>query len=501
MRLIGMLLAIVILALPCTASAADRPFVPSVFGDGMVLQRDAAVPVWGFAEPGTRVTVKFADQRVEATADASGRWTATLAAMPASFDGRELIVESNVGPSKAIHDVLVGDVYLLGGQSNIAFQLDRCAGASKAKAQANYAWLRVFQQASGKGAADQPRDDVVDGTWSTCAPDNAGKMSGVGFYFARELHAHVDAPIALVHTAMGGTRIESWLDRTTLAALPGVDNYFAAVARSEAKFESDDAAYKVRLAEYEKTKTGKWPDHPNMLGTEKQKRPSALFYGKVAPLQPMALRGVLWYQGESNPNNDPTYYAGALTSLITSWRRDFNQPELPFLIVQLPDWGKGDQWPGTREAQRRVSQSLKGVGLIVTLDLGLENDLHPPEKLEVGARAARLARAMIYKHDVVATGPIARDARQTGAKLVIRFDYVGAGLRAREGDVVKGFDVSDASGKFRAVEGRVSAPGEVTIDAADARAVRYAWSAMTTNANLRNADGLPAAAFLLDVAR
>jgi sialate O-acetylesterase len=498
MRVVCFALSWVLLLATSRASADERPLLPSVFGDGMVLQRDASVPVWGFAAPGSVITVRFADQRVEAKADASGRWSATLAAMPASFDGRELTIDSAGGASRTIRDVLVGDVFLLGGQSNMGFQLDRSAGAAKAKAQATYPWLRVFQQAPGKGAADERRDDVTEGSWSVCTPENAGKMSGVGFFFARELHPHVDVPIALVHTALGGTRIESWIDRPTLDALPGVDAYRQAIARAEARFASEEAAYKVRLAEWEKTKQGRWPDFPNLLGVGRQKRPSALFYGKIAPLQPMALRGVLWYQGEGNPGNDPAYYEAALQSLIRTWRRDFAQPELPFLIVQLPNWGKGEQWPGTREAQRRVARSVPQTGLIVTLDLGDPNDLHPANKLYVGARAARLARAMIYRQDIVATGPVARSARLVDDRLIVQFEHAGKGLRVRDGELVRGFEVRDAAGTFIAVEGRVSAADEVTLNAPNATAVRYAWSADPKEANLLNSDALPAATFLLD---
>jgi sialate O-acetylesterase len=458
----------------------------------MVLQRDATVPVWGDAPAGTRVTVRFAGQSVEAAADSQGRWLARLAPMNTSFEPRDLIIETSAGQIHTLAGVLVGDVYLLAGQSNMAWPLDRSAGAAAAKAQANYPWLRVFHQAPGKGASDTPARDVIDGAWSTCTPENAGKISGVGFFFARELHPHVQAPIGLIHTAMGGTRIESWLDQPTLNALPGTGPYYQLLKRAEENYARDEAAFKIRQDEYARTRTGPWPEFGNALGVDRQKRPSALFYGKVAPLQPMALRGVLWYQGEGNSSNDPTYYQNALISLIGLWRKGFEQPELPFLIVQLPNYAKGDQWPGTREAQRRVAQGVPNVGLVVTLDLGEAEQIHPANKLDVGARTARLAQSLIYSQPVVASGPIATSA--------VRFDHPGQGLQLESGTAVGGLEIRDATGKFKAVEGRITAANEITIQAPDATLVRYAWAAMPAGANLQNSDLLPAAAFMLDVA-
>jgi sialate O-acetylesterase len=494
-----------IAAQPATSTQpSTRPFVPSMFADGMVLQRNATVPIWGFATPGSKVTVRFADQTAEATTDASGRWTARLPAMPGSHEPRTLIIASPGQEARTISDVLVGDVYLLTGQSNMSWPL-RAGGDDKVLADANYPWLRVFMQATGKGAADQRNDDVLWGKWKVCTPETAGAVSGVGFHFARSLHEHVDVPIALVHAAVGGTRIESWIDLPSLKTIPTIAPYFDAVAKAELKHAEDKAAHLERLAAWEKTKEGRQPTIANMLGVDRERRPAALFNGLVSPLQPMALRGVIWYQGEGNASNNPTHYRGALRTLIDSWRRDFDQPELPFLIVQLPSYHDGKQWPGTREAQRFVAQSTPNVGLVVTLDIGDPTNLHPASKLWVGTRAARLARAMIYKQNIVATGPIAKSARYVGDNVVISFDHVGEGLRIGKADDttttggVIGFEVSDAAGTFRAVPGRISAPGEVTLDnAAGATAVRYAWSAIPADANLRNSDLIPAATFLLD---
>jgi sialate O-acetylesterase len=501
-----LILMIVAVCLMLTGSVrAERPFLPRFFADGMVLQRDAAVPIWGFAAPGTVVKVTFADQVVEATSDSSGRWLAKLAPMPASFESRSLSVASTT-ETRTVGDVLVGDVYLLAGQSNMSWPL-RAAKDDKVLAEANHPWLRVFIQATTDGAKSDRADDVAWGKWKACTPESAGAMSGLGYHFATELKRHVDVPIALIHTAVGGTRIESWIDLPTLKTIPTIDSYFQAVERSEQRYAEDEAAYKPKLAEWEKNKVGNKPAMSNMLGYGRFRRPSALFNGLVSPLQPMALRGVIWYQGEGNASNNPTHYTSALRTLIDSWRRDFGQLELPFMIVQLPSYHDGKQWPGTREAQRAVAQSMPNVGLIVSIDIGDPTNLHPASKVDVGLRAARLARAMIYRHDVVATGPIARVARRSGNDLIIDFDHAGTGLRiAPPADgqapatLLSGFEVREAEDQFRAVEASITSTNQITLrGAGGVGAVRYAWTAVPDNANLRNSENIPAAGFLLQV--
>ncbi len=497
------LLTMVILCCATATRAQDRPLLPKVFTDGMVIQRDAAAPVWGFVAPGVRVTVKFADQSVEAVADETGRWTATLAPMAGSHESRVLRVETSDGRKQEASDVVVGDVYLLAGQSNMSWPV-RAAQDDAVLAAADYPWLRVFLQASLDGAASEPRADNFWGKWSRCTPERAGAVSGVGFHFALELHKHVDVPIGLIHTAVGGTRIESWIDRPTLDQMPGTENFFAAVARSEARFEEDEKAHKAKLAEWEKTKEGRRPTIPNMLGDKRAKRPSALFNGLVAPLTPYAARGAIWYQGEGNASNNPTYYQTAMRTLIDAWRRDFKQPELPFMIVQLPGYHDGKQWPGTREAQRHAAANTPNAGLIVTHDQGDPSDLHPKSKVYIGQRAARLARALIYGHDIVATGPIVRQVTRDGNKLVVHFDHVGAGLKLTEGSIVRGFEVKGAAGEgaeaeFKPVGAKITGPDQVTIESPDATAVRYAWSAIPDTVNLVNSDDLPTATFLMEV--
>jgi sialate O-acetylesterase len=479
---------------------AERPFIPKLFADGMVLQRDAAVPIWGFAPPAKPITVRFGGQTVSAVTDPSGRWQATLAPMPASSQGQDLVIESDV-ETMTLRDVLVGDVYLLAGQSNMSWPL-RAAQDDAVIAAADHPWLRVFLQATTDGAQSDRGHDVAWGKWKTCTPESAGAMSGLGYHFATELHRHVDVPIGLIHTAVGGTRIESWIDLPTLRTIPTIANYFQAVERSEARYAQDEAEYKPRLAEWEKTKTGRKPAMSNMLGLGRFRRPAALFNGLVAPHQPAALRGVIWYQGEGNASNDPTHYRHALRTLIDAWRRDFNQPQLPFLIVQLPGYHDGKQWPGTREAQRHVAATTPHAGLIVTLDTGDPADLHPRSKVEIGRRAARIARSMIHGQAITAGGPVARNARRSDEVITLTFDHAGTGLRLTNGDPsnrVVGIEIDDGSGTFSSAKASITGPNQVAIESAGrATKVRYAWSAIPSEANLTNETGIPAAGFLLE---
>ncbi len=475
------LLPLALLLTLCATTALAEVRTPSIFGAHMVLQCDRPVPIWGWADPGEQITVEFAGQKKSQTTAANGQWRVTLEPLAASHEPRVLRVQgANTKRSLRFADVLVGEVWVLGGQSNMGWPLEKSAGGDLARTRADYPWLRIFSQAPNQGVADTPAPDVRSGAWRACRPENAGSISGVGFFFAEALHPQLRVPIALVNTAMGGTWIESWIDPPTLQTLPGARPYEEMIARARAEV----AEGKKKLEE-------------SMLGPFAFRRPGGLYYGKVAPLQPFAIRGVLWYQGEGNANAQMApHYDAMLSALIASWRRDWQQGDFPFLIVQLPAFGEKSpaaSWPLLREMQLRVSREVKNTGLVVTIDTGERANIHPADKQPVGARAARLACALAYGGAMDGTGPQLEAHAITGGAVTLRFSHVGGGLKS-PGGAPKGFEICGVDRKFVPALARIDGPETVSVWSPHVPrpiAVRYAWAAVP-ECNLLGGDGLPA---------
>lgn len=488
--------------------------VPTIFNDGMVLQRDRAITVWGWAEPGARVAVEFAAFKAAATAGADGRWETQLPAQPASASGRDLIIQAG-SETRRLRDVRVGDVWLLAGQSNMGWSVDQSAEAEAAKARANYPWLRAFTQLPFEGAADQPVKDVTGGIWKTATPATAGSFSAVGFYFAEALQPHLEknVPVALIHTAMGGTSIESWIDRASLEALPA--------GRIGAKFYRDEVGvslkknaewYAAKAAWQQQADAAKAVGKPapamdkslakEPAGLKSYHLPSVLFNGKVAPLQPFALRGVVWYQGEGNATSTDAAkrYADLLPLLIERWRAGFRDPALPFLIVQLPGFnppGKWADWPEMRAQQAAVCARVPATALVVTLDLGERDNIHPTHKQPVGERAALVARKLVYGEAALADqGPRFLSAARTGSAIRITFTHTGA-LSTRDAAAPTGFAVAGADGNAIPAAARIEGDAIVVTVPATLQGpvtVSYAWKNWP-EANVADATGMPLMAF------
>jgi acetyl esterase/lipase len=354
-------------------------WMPSIFSDSMVIQSRKPAAIWGESDPETEVTVEFADQLKTTRADSAGRWRVWLDPLPVSSRPEALIVRSGESTLEYM-DILVGEVWILAGQSNMGWPLSKSDGGSEAAAEADYPWLRIFTQWPYQGAADKPARDVTGGRWITCNPQNASDISGVGFFFARKLRELLgpDTPLALVNTQMGGTYAECWIDMETLKRTSSARPFLDKAAKEITPGESDPKGY--------------W-------GEDNFRRPSAMYNGKVAPLQPFAARGVVWYQGEGNSQKWLAYgYEQTLTALINSWRDGFKDSLLPFLIVQLPRYnaGPGNDWQAVQAAQAEVADKMQGVEMVVTLDCGRDDEIHPPDKQPVGERLALLASEKVY---------------------------------------------------------------------------------------------------------
>jgi sialate O-acetylesterase len=526
------------LALGCAALHADvKP--AAVFSDHAVLQRDAVVPVWGTAKHGEKLTVTFRGQTLATKADRDGNWRVDLAPMAASTTPADLVVDGS--NTITLHDLLVGDVWLCSGQSNMEWPV-RCAdNAALAVSTAQLPLIRHFKVAT-QMAHEQPAADV-QGSWTVCTPDTVPHFTAVGFFFARELQRDLGVPIGLLNITWGGTPIESWLPPATLAASPLAASVAAAWARTVAEYPPKKAAYDLKLSEWQKradaARAAGQPEPADQpwrpAGPGQPDEPTVVWQGMMAPVLPFAIRGVLWYQGESNVGREAEYRE-LFPSLIRGWRDAWAaaaQPPTPakepgkrkgrkgdeapapppaaisaepfaFLFVQLPNYADnspaGDAWARLREAQTSAL-TLPGTGMAVALDVGDSNSVHPTRKQEVGRRLALLARTLVYGEGVDDAGPTyAEHTIEAGGAIRIRFEHAQIGLVCR-GPRVQGFQIAGADRVFQPADARLQ--GDAIVVSSPVvkapMAVRYAFANDPQPAgNLYNGAGLPAAPFRTD---
>jgi sialate O-acetylesterase len=451
MRATLSLLATLLLAPLAALHAADLKLA-GVFTDHTVLQREQPLPVWGWATPDDHVTVTFAGQSKSAKADAGGKWLVRLDPLPASAEGRELIARSATGKQQAkASDVLVGDVWLCSGQSNMHFTMKSVDKAQEEIAAANHPNVRFFTV--GQQFSRQASDDV-DGAWKPVSPTNAAGCSAVAYFFGTSLQQTTGVPVGLLISSVGGTRIESWMRPETLASTgesASLVEKWKAVSTDE--FETIGKAYRAfqhrrdhlhpQAVKEAKVQGKPAPPAPVMPKLRCHDCPSSLHHGMIAPLQPFAIRGALWYQGESN-SGQPAPYEKLLPAMIADWR-DVWGKELPFLFVQLaPHRGTH---PAFREAQQRIWQKTPRTAMVVTTDVGDAANIHPTRKRPVGERLALAARALSYGEKLESSGPVFKSMRIEKDRAVISFTHTGTGLMAKDGEL-KDFTLAGPDGKF-----------------------------------------------------
>jgi sialate O-acetylesterase len=557
------LFALLVLFAAIPTLRADLALHP-LFTDGAVLQRNQPVHVWGTASPGAKIDVAFAGQVVSATADPSGRWRATLAPLPASAESRELHVRSS-SPSDptrlTVRDVLVGDVWLASGQSNMDSPMSS-GSAAEALPTANDPLLRFFKTA--KATAAEPQF-APKGRWLAATPATTRELTAVGYFFARDIRQSQNVPVAILQAAWGGTPIKTWMSLASIEAEPSSPavqplrtEWQTALAKHLANRENPALlqAYYADRKDWEKTvdkpfraartahpaavaaakAAGKpappapkhsrpKPESPDPTAmpapgtSDRPSAPSICYNAMVAPFAPFAHRGVLWYQGEADASRG-LGYRELLPRLITGWRAAWAQGDIPFLIVQLPGHGKDTEPVATqatsiawlREAQDLAARNLPAVGLAVTSDIGDAADVHPDNKLQTGLRLAALARETVYREPgFTGVGPRYASHEISGSSVRIQFSNTGSGLApaaapwtAKGGvafptDKLVGFFVAGADRKWAATDARIDG-SSVIVSAPSVPApvaVRYAWAA-TPVANLYNREGLPATAFRTD---
>lgn len=496
------------------------------FSDHMVLQRDRSVPIRGWAkDPGQRVTVEFNGQTRAAIADSDGRWQTMLDPMKA---GGPYVLKLDGRPTA--FDVMVGDVWICSGQSNMEFGIDKLNGqwnhAPEEIAKANQPQIRLWQAPKQFSATPMhsylmhqsayPND--YQARWEVCSPATVGNgvwggFSAVGYFFGREIQADQKVAIGLMMIANGGTQIESFISEEGLRGIPR-EQWVVPPITHEAidhlknppfpklpeGVTSPSAGYAEVVAEHAGSRQGS-PDQNSFHYA------SAAFNGLMSPVFPFAVRGVIWYQGEHNGND--AHYEAKLKALIADWRARFGQEGLPFIIAQLPYWRTGEpaHWQLVREAQLRVSQTVPKTGLAVTLDLADKEgdgygigEIHPRRKLEVGQRMALAARAVAYGEKLVSAGPIYRTMKIDGGRIRLEFDSIGGGLESRGGKLV-GFQIAGSDKKFTDAEATMVGDSIVVSSQAVPApvAVRYGFAQFMLPApNLYNKEGLPAPSFRTD---
>ncbi len=498
-------LTVVLLAAGATEAPAELR-LPAIFSDHMVLQQEMPLTVWGWAEPGVRVDVAFRAQRVTATADRDGLWSAALA--PEKAGGPFELAVSSAGATRRFTDVLVGEVWLASGQSNMQWTVARAKDGEREVGRARHARIRLFSVQ--RVTARSPLDDVSPASWMPTTPETVADFSAVGFYFARALQQAHDVPIGIIHSSWGGTPAEAWTSAGTLQGDPALQPILWQFRRYEAEYPGGRYGFDQRqpiwsdaLAAY-KAKGNDPPPamNPPRGAPDDPHRPSALFNAMIAPLTRFAIRGAIWYQGESNAVRSWDYQR-LFAAMIQDWRQAWSRGDFPFLFVQLANFKPHPRLPGVswwshlREAQR-LALALPNTAMASAIDIGDPEDIHPLDKQEVGRRLALAARAVAYGESITHAGPLYDGMRLEGDRIRVRFRHAGRGL-VLDRSKGSGFTIAGIDGRFVPAEADVDGDTVVVSSGAVAApvAVRYAWEDDPVT-SLRNREGLPASPFRTD---
>lgn len=498
------LLFFVILGVECGIARADVR-LPSLIGSGMVFQRDEPVRIRGWADAGEQIVVRIAGKEV-ATATAGGNttWSVTLPAFPAGPVPDITISGKN---EIALTDLLSGDVWICSGQSNMAMKLSRADNAAAEASEADHPGIRLFSVAARNKTAGAKPQTNCNGQWKPCSPESAQNFSAAAYYFGRDLHREAGVPIGLIMAAIGGTPAENWTPADALKADPSLD--LAKGYQQEYEFRT----------EYQRTFMEKWEKDAAAAKAEGRPVPkktaapppwkqveaafSTLYNSHIHPLTFQPVKGVFWYQGETNAQR-AYQYRQVLTKLVTSWRKAWNDDDLPFVIAQLPNFQADRIIPGSwaelREAQAQVVAEVPHCALAVLIDTAVPSEeLHPTNKKDVGKRAALAALKLAYGRDVVASGPAFAWVDFGEGAATARFQNIAGGLRTTADAPVKGFLLAGEDREFHPAEAVIDGERVMVRSTAVAAptALRYAW-ADAPPCDLYNKEGLPVAPFRTD---
>ena len=506
---------ILMISVLAAASAFGEIKMPKIFSDGMVLQRDMPVKIWGIADANASVDVEFAGAKKSAKAGSDGKWSVVLDKMPASKTPRELGVSENGKPGKKISDVLVGEVWIAGGQSNMEWRLRATTDADAAKARAHYPTMRYFNQPA-KASLTPRADSFEESNWSAADGENISAWSGVGFYFAERIMKELDVPVAILYASKGATSMTCWIPEESHAKVPYLAGYLANFKKSLAKFTPEIAqkrldahnakCAKARAEDAKLRKEGKpvqrrkWPFWvaPSMITPwADYSTPYMLYNGMVAPIAGYTARGVIWYQGEGDTTEKASAcFAEQYKTLVESWRKAFGNDNMAFLQVQLASYENKAKWPEARAGQLAACKLAPNVGAVCIIDCGEEKDIHPKDKTTVGNRLALLALSDVYKKaGFHGRSPEFVSAQYKGDTVKIKFKDFGRGL-VFKGEP-RGFEVL-TKGKWEKAAAKLDG-GKIVLKSSDGsmpEGARYLWTQWARpDASLFNKDGLPAFPF------
>ncbi len=499
MRL-AIVVAVASTCLLCAAASAEvKP--NQLFSDHAVLQSGMSVPVWGTADPGEKIVVAFAGQKRVTNAQADGRWLVRLGKLKPGGPFVMKITGKNV---VTISDVLVGEDWVGSGQSNMAFPISAKVASyagiqdeDREIAAANYPQLRIFMAVTKKSYEPQAE---IGGEWKIATPENAPAFSAVAYLFGRNLNKELKEPVGMVVVAFGASTAESWISRPVLAADPQLKpmldhlddlNQFY---KAHPNATTDQAPYLPQTINSRPGKPGPLRDP-----VQDQHQPTVLYNGMVHPIIPFAIRGVIWYQGESIVGGKAgvALYPHVMEALVKDWRQQWGEGNFPFYCVQLPPLKNSSNNPMVREGQAQLL-SLPNTGMAVTLDVGDPANVHPKNKEPVGDRLSRLALANVYGRKIEFSGPVFAGMKVDGVSIIIHFSHA-AGLTSKDGPL-QWFQVAGPDGRY--VNASANIQGENVIvhseEVASPVSVRYAWDNYPDGANLVNGAGLPAAPFRTD---
>ncbi|MBN1437532.1 MAG: hypothetical protein JW936_10705 [Sedimentisphaerales bacterium] len=451
--------------------------LPSVLTSGAVLQRDMPIHIWGWDVPGTLVTVELAGNAVSARADDEGRFSVYL---PSLAGGGPYSLRVAGTTTITLDDILMGEVWVCSGQSNMEWPVRNSNNGGQEIADADFRRIRILQVPNRSSVIGQ---DDVDANWQVCSSDTIGGFSAVGYFFGRNLHQSLNVPIGLIDSTIGGTAIEGWISLEGFQSEPQCSHLAEeAVAMGQDNDRASDGA----------------------------RGPTSYFNGMIAPLTGYPIAGVIWYQGESNAGNG-YFYRTLMPLLIRDWRSHWQQDEMPFLLVQLANFGPDEPmsfaearpgasgWAQLREAQSMTVRDTANTGMAVAIDVGDATDIHPRDKQEVGYRLALAARAVAYGQDIIYSGPIYDHMRIEGSTIRIYFDHTAEGLVAKDGALLW-FAIAGEDREFFWAEATIEGKTVVVRcdEVANPVAVRYAWANNPQGCNLYNTANLPASPFRTD---
>jgi len=503
MRFLLKLRNFLLLALLPGAPLCAQITLPTILASHMVVQRDLPVHVWGIATPGEAVSVSFRGETQSVKAGQLGRWSVNLKPGAAggpfqmTVQGTPAAPGESAAPAQTItlDDVLVGDVWVASGQSNMAFEMRDAATAAEDLPRAANPRIRLL--VVKQRASEYAQDDADTKGWAASSPETARNFSAVAWYFAREIEQREKVPVGIIDSTWGGTVAEAW---TRMAAL-GQDATLAPLFVSWGKMteRGPDALLEEKNEQRQREEARAQGKPEPQFGWQPQLASwglGQLWNGMIAPLTPLPIRGVIWYQGESNSTLERApLYNRLFRTLIEDWRRQWAEGDFPFLYVQISNYKStpAEDWATLREQQLKALE-LRNTAMAVTIDIGNPDNVHPTDKVDVGLRLARAARALSYGEAIEYSGPLYRQATPEGSALRVWFDHA-KGLRSKTG-AVPGFEVAGKDGKFSSATARIEGTTVVVSSPSVAEPVfvRYGW-ANSPECNLFNGEGLPASPF------